>query len=449
MTDPMIGMSMLFLFIFIIMLGFPIAFTLMAMGVAFGYYAYYVPGQEFFDNRIFTLLVQKAFEVMSSDVLTAVPLFLFMGYVVERANILDRLFYSLQLSMKNIPGALAVATLITCAMFATATGIVGAVVTLMGLLAFPAMLRAGYDTKLSAGVVCAGGCLGILIPPSILLIVYAATAGVSAVKLYAAAFLPGFMLTGFYVMYVIGRAMINPALAPKLPKEQTDVPFITVAFALLTSFLPLALLIVAVLGAILFGLATPSEAAGVGALGGLVLAAAYGALRFELLKESVFLTARATAMVCYLFIGSWTFSSVFALLGGQSVVEQFFLGLNLSSTGFLLLTQVIIFLLGWPLEWTEIIIIFVPIFLPLLDDFHVDPIFFGILVALNTQTAFNTPPVAMAAFYLKGVAPPHVKLTDIFSGALPFVFMVFMTMALVYVFPGITLWLPDYLYTPR
>jgi tripartite ATP-independent transporter DctM subunit len=421
----------------------------MAMGVGFGYYAYYTPGQDFFQNRIFTLLVQKAFEVMSSDVLTAVPLFLFMGYVVERANILDRLFHSLQISMKNVPGALAVATLLTCAMFATATGIVGAVVTLMGLLAFPAMLRAGYDVKLSAGVVCAGGCLGILIPPSILLIVYAATAGISAVKLYAAAFIPGFMLTAFYVIYVIARAMINPALAPKLPKEETDIPFGQVMWALLTSFFPLAMLIVCVLGAILFGLATPSEAAGVGALGGLVLAAAYRSLRFDLLRESVFLTARATAMVCYLFIGSWTFSSVFALLGGQGVVEQFFLSLNLSSTQFMLLTQVIIFLLGWPLEWTEIIIIFVPIFLPLLDDFHIDPIFFGIMVALNTQTAFNTPPVAMAAFYLKGVAPPHVKLTDIFSGALPFVFMVFMTMALVYIFPQIALWLPDYLYTPR
>jgi tripartite ATP-independent transporter DctM subunit len=449
MTDPQIGLSMLFLFIFIIMLGFPIAFTLMAMGVGFGYYAYYTPGQAIFENRIFTLLVQKTFEVTSNDVLTAVPLFLFMGYVVERANILDRLFHALQISMKNIPGALAVATLITCAMFATATGIVGAVVTLMGLLAFPAMLRAGYDTKLSAGVVCAGGCLGILIPPSILLIVYAATAGVSAVKLYAAAFLPGFLLTGFYVLYVVARAMINPALCPKLPKEQTDIPLGQVVWALATSFFPLAALIVCVLGAILFGLATPSEAAGVGALGGIVLAAAYGALRFDLLKESVYLTARATAMVCYLFIGSWTFSSVFALLGGQQVVEQFFLNLNLSTTGFLLLTQTIIFLLGWPLEWTEIIIIFVPIFLPLLDDFHVDPIFFGILVALNTQTAFNTPPVAMAAFYLKGVAPPHIKLTDIFSGALPFVFMVFITMFMVYLFPQIALWLPDYLYRPR
>ncbi len=449
MTDPQVGMLMLGLFIFIIMLGFPIAFTLMAMGVGFGYYAYYVPGQDFFTNRIFTLLVQKAFEVMSSDVLTAVPLFLFMGYVVERANILDRLFHSLQLSMKNVPGSLAVATMLTCAMFATATGIVGAVVTLMGLLAFPAMLRAGYDVKLSAGVVCAGGCLGILIPPSILLIVYAATAGVSAVKLYAAAFIPGFMLAGFYILYIIARAMINPALCPKLPPEQTNVPTREVVWALLTSFFPLAMLIISVLGAILFGLATPSEAAGAGALASMVLAAAYGALNFTMLRDSVYLTARATAMVCYLFIGSWTFSAVFAVLGGQQVVENFFLSLNLSQTGFLLLTQVIIFILGWPLEWTEIIIIFVPIFLPLLPKFGVDPIFFGILVALNTQTAFNTPPVAMAAFYLKGVAPPWVKLADIFAGALPFVFMVFMVMILVYIFPGIALWLPDYLYSPR
>jgi len=449
MTDPQVGMLMLGLFIFIIMLGFPIAFTLIAMGVGFGYYAYYTPGQDVVENRIFTLLVQKTFEVTSNDVLVAVPLFLFMGYLVERANILDRLFRALQISMKNVPGALAVATLATCAMFATATGIVGAVVTLMGLLAFPAMLRAGYDVKLSAGVICAGGCLGILIPPSILLIVYAATAGVSAVKLYAAAFLPGFLLTAFYMIYVMARAVINPALCPKLPPEETNVPLREVVWALLTSFFPLALLIVSVLGAILFGLATPSEAAGIGALGAILLAAAYRSLNFLMLRDSVFLTARATAMVCYLFIGSWTFSSVFALLGGQAVIEQFFLSLNLSPTMFLILTQVLIFLLGWPLEWTEIIIIFVPIFLPLLDDFGIDPIFFGILVALNTQTAFNTPPVAMAAFYLKGVAPPHVKLTDIFSGSLPFVFMVFLTMILVYIFPQIALWLPDYLYTPR
>jgi tripartite ATP-independent transporter DctM subunit len=449
MTDPQIGMLMLGLFIFIILLGFPIAFTLVAMGVGFGFYAYYTPGQDFFENRVFTLLVQKAFEVTSNDVLIAVPLFLFMGYVVERSNILDRLFTSLRLAMKNVPGSLAVAAMVTCALFATATGIVGAVVTLMGLLAYPQMLKAGYDVRFSSGVICAGGCLGILIPPSILLIVYAATAGISAVKLYAAAMFPGFLLAGLYISYIVVRSMINPKLAPKLPKEMTDVPFGTVLTALLTSFFPLAVLILSVLGAILFGLATPSEAAAVGALGALLLAAAYRALNFERLKEAVYLTARTTAMVCYLFIGSWTFSSVFSYLGGHSVVEQFMLSLNLSTIQFLILTQIIIFLLGWPLEWSEIIIIFVPIFLPLLHHYDVDPIFFGILVALNIQTSFNTPPMAMAAYYLKGIAPPHVLLTQIFAGALPFVFMVFLSMALIYTFPQIVLWLPDYLYAAR
>jgi tripartite ATP-independent transporter DctM subunit len=449
MTDPQVGMVMLGLFIFIIMLGFPIAFTLIAMGVGFGFYAYYTPGQEFFSNRVFTLLVQKTFEVTSNDVLTAVPLFLFMGYMVERSNLLDRLFHSLQLAMKNVPGALAVAAMITCALFATATGIVGAVVTLMGLLAFPQMLKSGYDVKFSAGVICAGGCLGIMIPPSILLIVYAATAGISAVKLYAAALFPGFLLAGLYVLYIIARAVINPKLAPKLPKEQTEIPFTIVFTALLTSFFPLAILILSVLGAILFGLATPSEAAAVGALGSILLAAGYRQLTFERIKEAVYLTARTTAMVCYLFIGSWTFSSVFSYLGGHHVVEQFILSLDMGTVQFLILTQIIIFLLGWPLEWTEIIIIFVPIFLPLLEKFGVDPIFFGILVALNIQTSFNTPPMAMAAYYLKGIAPPHVQLVDIFKGSLPFVSIVVLTMALLYTFPGIALWLPDYLYTAR
>jgi tripartite ATP-independent transporter DctM subunit len=438
MTDPQIALVMVGLFVFTIALGFPIWVTLMAMGVFFGYFA--------MGDRIFTLLTQNTFSILSNDVLTAVPLFLFMGYIVERANILDRLFFSIQIAARRIPGSMAVATLLTCAFFATATGIVGAVVTLMGLLAFPQMLKAGYDTKLASGVVCAGGTLGILIPPSILLIVYAATAGLSVVQLYAGAFIPGFVLAGFYVLYVIGRVMINPSLAPSLPKEQTDIPFRKVVLALLTSFFPLAVLILSVLGAIVFGLATPSEAASVGALGSLALAAGYHALDFKRLTEAVYLTARTTAMVTFLFVGSWTFASVFAYLGGQAFVEHLITGLNLSPVGFLLLTQFIIFLLGWPLEWTEIIIIFVPIFLPLLKVFHVDPLLFGILVALNIQTSFNTPPMAMAAYYLKGVAPPHVQLTQIFAGALPFVFMVFITMALLYIFPGMATWLPGVLY---
>jgi tripartite ATP-independent transporter DctM subunit len=446
MSGGEIGLLMISLFIITILLGFPIVFTL--MGVFFGYYAYSTPDQlqHIFQNRIFDLLVQNTFSILSNDTLTAVPLFLFMGYLVERANILDRLFYSIQIAARRVPGSLAVATLITCALFATAVGIVGAVVTLMGLLAFPAMLKAGYDTKLAAGVVCAGGCLGIMIPPSILLILYAATAGESVVKLYAGAFVPGFVLAGFYIAYVVIRAIINPKLAPPLPEDQGKVPFLEVIWALLTSFFPLAVLILSVLGAILLGLATPTEAAAVGSFGSIVLAAAYRELDFTRLKEAVYLTARTSAMVTYLFIGSWTFASVFAYLGGQNLVEEIIKSLNMNRVEFLMLTQFIIFLLGWPLEWTEIIIIFVPIFLPLLPYFHVNPIVFGILVALNIQTSFNTPPMAMAAYYLKGVSPPQVRLTQIFSGALPFVFMVFITMALLYVYPDLALWLPRQLY---
>ncbi len=438
MTDPQVGVLMMAGFIVIIFLGFPIAFTLIALGVFFGYYA--------MGDNIFPLLVQRAFGVMSNDVLIAVPLFLFMGYMVERSNLLDRLFHSLQIAAKHIPASLAVATLATCALFATATGIVGAVVTLMGLLALPAMLKAGYDTKLSAGVVAAGGCLGILIPPSIMLILYGAMASVSVVRLYAGAFLPGFLLAGLYILYVIGRAVVNPKLAPKLPKEQTDVPFKQVLWLLLTSFFPLAFLILGVLGAILFGLATPNEAAALGAAGSIILAIGYGQFSIQRVKEAVFLTARTAAMVCWLFVGSWTFSSVFAYLGGHQVVENFVLGLNMNAVQFLLLTQFIIFLLGWPLEWTEIIIIFVPIFLPLLKHYNIDPMFFGVLVALNIQTSFLTPPMAMSCYYLKGVAPPHVTLNQIFAGALPFLFMVFLSMFVVYMFPQLAMWLPDYLY---
>lgn len=441
MTDPQLGVFMLILFVGLIMLGFPIAFTLMAMGVGFAYLA--------FDGNwepVMSLLVQRTWSVMTNDVLISVPLFVFMGYIVERANILDRLFRSIQLAAGALPGSLALATLLTCALFATATGIVGAVVTLMGLLAFPAMLKQGYDVRLSAGVVCAGGCLGILIPPSIMLILYGATAGVSPVQLYAGALFPGLMLAGMYMVYVVIRVMINPALAPPLPAVERDVPFVTILRELLTSFVPLAVLIFSVLGAIMFGLATPSEAAAIGALGALVLAAAYRSLTFEKLKESVFLTARTSAMVCWLFVGSFTFSAVFAILGGDAVIKDFVVGLDLSPLMFLLVTQVIIFILGWPLEWTEIIVIFVPIFLPLLDHFGIDPLFFGILIALNIQTSFLSPPVAMAPFYLKGVAPKHVSINDIFAGVMPFIVIVVFAMVMLYLFPAIGMWLPSYLY---
>ena len=631
-----LGLLMLALIVVAIMLGFPTAFTLMGMGVFFAWLAYHSVNPHVAVNQVLDLFVQRTYGVMSNDVLIAVPLFLFMGYLVERAQLIDRLFRSLHLATARVPGSLAVATIITCAIFATATGIVGAVVTLMGLLAFPAMLKAGYNVKVSAGALTAGGCLGILIPPSVLLIVYGATAGVSVVQLYAGAFFPGFMLAGLYLGYVIVLAKLKPELMPPLaeserrvalpaysqalaqrgtnplfvlpralgggasgvrprtafgqlvvtlvpalaiaallltayrittapvveassaglieaggaiaadasdseqstgligaPPESEEAPqelgapaaaedakqaaaeektpaaqasrvqaptwfYVAVAIGLalialiywlwnwerleifkllLTSFFPLALLILAVLGSIVFGLATPAEAAAVGAFGGFVLAAIYRfighwrerkatgasagrvALRTMvefggLIKDSSFLTAKTSAMVCWLFVGSGIFSAAFALLGGQELIERWVLSLNMTPLQFMILAQCIIFILGWPLEWTEIIIIFMPIFIPLLP--HFTPagftpdqfaLFFGLLVALNLQTAFLSPPVAMAAFYLKGVSPPHVTLNQIFAGMLPFMGIQIIALVLLYTFPQIGLWLPSIFYS--
>ncbi|QFZ82962.1 TRAP transporter large permease subunit [Variovorax paradoxus] len=627
-TNGHLGLLMLSLVVVAIMLGFPTAFTLMGMGMLFTWLAY---DRDW--HRTLDLMVQSAYKTMANDVLIAVPLFVFMGYLVERANLIESLFKSLHLALARLPGALAVATLVTCTIFATATGIVGAVVTLMGLLALPAMLRAGYSVPLAAGAITAGGCLGILIPPSVLLIVYGATAGVSVVQLYAGAFFPGLMLASLYVVYVIVIAWLKPQWAPPLsqaervvplpplsqrladspaahavvgllkgrrnadvpfshvlkqlgivvlpgaifllaaglsyqsvttveaqaryeiqeigatgtgsgessagglqeppsndslaeppaegglqepPSEETPAPaasssgplaeppgaaaeasapaaavaeppaaassapaegasvrpaptwwwvtfavfgamvtlfYLFLSFArleifkmLLGSFFPLVLLILSVLGSIVLGLATPTEAAAMGALGGMLLAAAYRRLNLTVLKESVFLTAKTSAMVCWLFVGSAIFSAAFALLGGQALVEQWVLGMNLTKVQFLILSQVIIFLLGWPLEWTEIIVIFMPIFIPLLDNFGVDPLFFGLLVALNLQTAFLSPPVAMAAFYLKGVSPSHVTLNQIFLGMLPFMGIQVLAIVLLYIWPQIGLWLPQLLY---
>ena len=451
MTDPQVAILMLCMFIALVLLGFPIAFTLLAMGVGFGYYAYYQGGIEsigdLFNNNIFYLLNQNTYSVMENDTLVAIPLFLFMGYVVERANIVTRLFYSLQMAARNLPGSMAIAALVTCAVFSTASGIVGAVVTLMGLLAFPAMAAANYNKQFASGVICAGGTLGILIPPSIMLIVYAAIAELSPLRLYAAAMFPGLILAGLYIVYVVIRVFMQPSLAPK-PRAEDVPPASKIYFDLVVSFVPLTLLIAAVLGSILGGLATPAEAAAMGALGGLVLAGVYRSLSWTKVKESVFLTAKSTAMVCWLFIGSWTFASVFTYLGGHDVIEHFVLSMNLEPWQFLVMVQLIIFLLGWPLEWSEILIIFVPIFLPMLDNFGINPYFFAMLVALNLQTSFLTPPMAMSAYYLKGVLKDQIELLDIFKGILPYLGIVIFSMVLLYQFPGIALWLPDYLFGP-
>jgi tripartite ATP-independent transporter DctM subunit len=384
---------------------------------------------------------------MENPILVAIPLFLFMGYVVERANIVDKLFFSLYMAARNLPGSLAIAALVTCAVFSTASGIVGAVVTLMGLLAFPAMANANYNKSFAAGVICAGGTLGILIPPSIMLIVYAAIAELSPLRLYAAAVFPGLVLAGLYIVYVIFRVWLNPALAPKPTMEDVPPPR-EIYLDLLKSFVPLTVLIGLVLGSILGGLATPAEAAAMGALGGMVLAVLYRSMTWEKLKESVFLTAKATAMVCWLFVGSWTFASVFSYLGGHDIIAHWVGALDLEPWEFLILAQLIIFLLGWPLEWSEILIIFVPIFLPLLEVFGVNPYFFAMLIALNLQTSFLTPPMAMSAYYLKGVLKDQIELMDIFRGIMPYLGIVILTMVLMYNFPGIALWFPDYLFGP-
>ena len=450
MTNPEVAIFMLSLFIVMVLLGFPVAFTLLAMGVFFGYYAYHDAGSiqtisDAFNNNIFYLLNQNTYSVMENDTLVAIPLFLFMGYVVERANIVNKLFYSLQMAARNMPGSMAIAALITCTVFSTASGIVGAVVTLMGLLAFPAMIKAHYNKSFSAGVICAGGTLGILIPPSIMLIVYAAIAELSPLRLYAAAMLPGLILAGSYIIYVIIRVLITPSIAPK-PREEDIPPRHVVYWQLLTSFVPLTALIMMVLGSILGGLATPAEAAAMGAFGGLMLAVIYRSFSWDMLKDAVYLTAKATAMVCWLFVGSWTFASVFSYLGGHQIIEHFILSFDLAPWQFLVMAQLIIFLLGWPLEWSEILIIFVPIFLPMLPIFGVNPYFFAMLVALNLQTSFLTPPMAMSAYYLKGVLGKQIELMDIFRGIMPYLAIVIGVMVLMYLYPGIALWLPDYLF---
>ena len=580
MSDPALGLLMLGLIVVVIMMGFATAFTLMGLGIFFGFIAFYDPSHSWTQNKVFDLMVQRTYGAMTNDVLISIPLFVLMGYVMERGALVDKMFYSIQLAFRRVPAALAVATLIVCTFWGIASGLVGAVVVLMGVIAFNPMLRAGYDVKLASGVITAGGTLGILIPPSVMIIVYAAVAGQSVVKLYAAAMFPGFFLALLYLVYIIAWALINPKIAPKLPEDQTRVPvpgwvekfqaaysrnmfvglvralvspdrakaidvdgkplgyrallgnfvlsLVPLALVALTlwatwwyvvihqqvvevaaesgvqqlgtpglstgpataaelgpapaffiwfaviaallalvlvryywrmdaarfvvlklltaSVMPLGILTVIVLAVILFGITTATESAAVGAAGAFLLAFQARTLDWKRTKEAVFLTAKTTAMVCWLFVGSALFSAVFAILGGQGLVERWALSLNLTPLQFMLLSQAIIFILGWPLEWTEIIIIFVPIFLPLLKHYDIDPILWGTMVFVNLQAAFLSPPVAMSAFYLKGVSPPHVTINQIFSGMMPYMLIVILCLAIMYVWPGMTLWLPTYLY---
>ena len=436
MSPEQLGLAMIALMVLAILIGFPTAFTLMALGITFGFL-----GLGFL---VFDLAVQRVFFVMQNDVLVAIPLFLFMGYIIERAGILDELFHAVNVMFGWLPGSLAVATLATGTIFATATGIVGAAVTLLGLLAFPAMLKAGYNKQFAAGTVTASGTLGILIPPSVLLILYGFVAGVSVPRLYAGAFLPGFMLSSLYLGYIVVRAALRPADAPRLTKEQREqLTGSDKVRLILRGFVPIVSLILFVLGAIFFGLATPSEGAALGALGGIILAAAHRRLSFSMIRESVFLTVRTASMVGWLLVGSSIFAAVFARLGGAQIIGDFIFGLKLSPEVFFWTVQIIIFVLGWPLEWTEITIIFMPLFLPLLATYHqqypdnisTDAFFFGIMAALNQQTSFLSPPVAMSAYYLRGVASKMITLNEIFNGMYPFLFIQVASMAVLWLVP--------------
>jgi tripartite ATP-independent transporter DctM subunit len=436
MSPELLGLIMISLMVVSIMIGFPTAFTLMSLGVTFGFL-----GMGFV---VFDLVVQRTFFVMQNDVLVAIPLFLFMGYLIERAGVLDELFHAVQAMFGWLPGSIAVATLATGTIFATATGIVGASVTLLSLLAFPVMMRAKYEKTFSAGAITASGTLGILIPPSVLLILYGFVAGVSVPRLYAGAFLPGFALSALYFGYIIARAKLRPNDAPMMPKELREkLDRRAMVLLILRGFVPIVSLILFVMGAIFLGFATPSEGAALGALGGILLAAAHKRLSFPMIKESVFLTVRASAMVGWLLVGSSIFAAVFARLGGGAVIATFVNGLNLSPEAFFWLAQFLIFLLGWPLEWTEITIIFMPLFLPLLAQYHAkyptnisaDPFFFGIMAALNQQTSFLSPPVAMSAFYMKGVVGKAITLNQIFIGMYPFMAIQILAMVVLWLAP--------------
>lgn len=435
MNQETLGIIQLALLTLAIFVGFPTAFTLLALGFVFGFVG--------FGHLVFDLMAVRAFQVMTNDVLISIVLFIFMGYVLERSGIMERLFRSILVAAGPLPGSLALATVISSTIFAMATGIIGATVTIMGLLALPAMVRLGYDTRLASGAVAAGGTLGILIPPSVLLILYAANAGESIVRLYLGAFVPGFMLSGFFLLYILIRSLLSPKAGPPLPVEERIHSLRQKIVQLLTGLVPITLLIFSVLGSIVFGLAAPTEAASMGAIGALVLSAAYRKLTWQVLKSAVFQAVRTSSMVLTLLVGSSIFSAVFARLGGSHVIEQFILGLGLSAAGFVLLMMLVIFLLGWPLEWTEIIIIFMPLFWPIAQKYGIDPIWLGVLVAVNLQTAFLSPPVAMAAFYIKGVAPKNVLLADIWWGMMPFLGLQVLMLALVYFIPQLALWLPN------
>lgn len=439
MSGEYLGLILLAALLIGIFAGFPIAFTLIVLSIVFGYIG--------FGDVVFYLMVFQTIGLMKEETLAAVPLFVFMGYVLEQAGLMERLFRSFQLILAPLRGSLYLGVLLTATLFATATGIIGASVTVMGMMAAPAMIRAGYDSKMSAGTIAAGGTLGILIPPSVMLVVMGPIIGVSIVKLFAAALMPGLLLAFLYIAYALIRSHINPSLGPPLPRDQWATSVWQMVSEFLRGIVPLATIMFAALGSIIFGLATPTEAAAMGASGALLLMILYGRFSFAALRTACLRTLETSSLVLFLAVASNIYGAVFTRLGTSTMIAETLLGFDLPSTAMLLVLMAVIFLLGWPLEWPAIIFIFLPIFLPVVEAMDIDLLWFSTLVAVNLQTAFLSPPVAMAAYYLKAVAPKW-ELSSIYRGMVDFMLLQMVGLAVVFFFPPIATWLPTKLFGP-
>jgi tripartite ATP-independent transporter DctM subunit len=437
LSPELLGFVLLGVFFIAIFAGFPIAFTLLCLSLGFGWLA--------FGDIVFYLSVFHMIGLIKEQVLVAVPLFIFMGYLLEEGGLMERLFHALRLLLGPVPGALYVAVLVTATIFGIASGTVGATVAVVGIMAAPTMIRAGYDPRLSAGTITAGGSLGILIPPSVMLVVMGPMMGVSVIDLYAASFGPGFLLSGIFIAWTLARCLINPRLGPPLPREERTMPLGKLLAELSLGMLPHIALTAVTLGPILAGMATPTEAAGVGVVGTLLMALAYRTLSWKRFKSAVILTAQQSSMMFFLAVTSNIFGAVFTRLGSATVMTDTLLGLPLPPVGTLLVVMFLIFLLGWPFEWPTIVFVFVPLLQPAIMALHFDPLWFAVLVAVNFQTTFLSPPLATAAYFLKAVAPDWT-LRDIHWGMAEFMVLQLIGLLVVLLFPPIGLWFPHWLY---
>jgi len=436
-SPEILGIFLIAVMLFSIFVGFPISFTLIFLGFVFGYLG--------FGKLVFYLMTLQFSMVMTEQTLAAVPLFVFMGIMMEQAGLMERLFASVQMMLSRVRGSLFYAVLFVSIIFAAATGIVGASVTILGIMAAKSMNRSGYDVRLAAGTITAGGTLGILIPPSIMLVVMGPIMEIPVTDLFAAAIIPGIMLAVLYAGYTTIRCYLDPSLGPVVPEEEREKDIKVVIYEFFMGLVPPALLVFSALGSILLGLATPTEAAGCGALGSILLALAYRKLTLSKLKDGLIKTLEITALIMLLVAASNFFGSVFARLGTPTMITDFLLSLEVNRYLILIIVMGMIFLLGWPLEWVPIVLIVVPIILPLIEGLEFNLIWFAILVAVNLQTAWLSPPVALSAYFLKGVVPEW-DLKDIYIGMMQFMVIQVIGLALIIIFPQIALWLPLYIY---